>query len=470
MEVRRARCIGAALLALLLAGCSSSLKIPRPEAGVSEPPPPVEASEVMVPVTVDLTSIFAEVEKGVPRSDRSSSDWKTVASNPLGDIGLKYEVWRDPLKFDLQKNRLAVGARVYYWFEGAQRITKPFVGGYYWQSLGSCGRGEPPREALIGLVTTVAVQEDWRLKSSTTVSPTQFPKKCTVTFMNIDITARVNDVFKAGLAQAAAMADARLAQQGNLRPYGEMAWKYLQEPIRLDSGLWLTINPVGAQAGPLNGSGKSLTATVGMTAYPRVVIGGRPRPESRPLPKLAAAPPKEGFHITVEGELGFADASRELSRALVGKHYKVSGHDVEITSTQVYGGENKAVVEVGMKGDVDGTIYLLGRPAYDAANNRVYIEDLDFSLETKNVLASAADWLAHGSIRQTIADSAQWYLADQIADIRDRLNRAMNQKLDNNIALRGQVTGIRPGGFFTTPTSFRVRAVVDGALSVNAKF
>lgn len=456
----------AAAGALAIAGCSPSLNIPKPQAGVSKPPPPIEPSEVMVPVTIDLTSMFVDVEKRVPASDRAVDDWKIVASSPIGPVGLKYDVRREPLRFDMQGNRLSVGARVYYWFEGAQRITKPIIGGYYWQSLGSCGRGEPPREALIGLTTTVNLSEDWRVKSSTTVSPTQYPKKCSVTFLNIDITGRVNDVFRGGLAQAAALADQQVAQQGNLRPYGEQAWKYLQEPVMLDSGIWLVINPVAASAGPLNGSGKSVTATVGVTAYPQVVLGGRPRAEARALPKLALTPPKEGFRITVEGELTFADASRELARALVGKRYRISGHDVEITGISVYGGDDMAVVEVGMKGDIDGKVYLVGRPAFDAASNRVIIDNLDFSLETKNVLANTADWLTHGSIQRTIADSAQWYLSDRIADVRERINRAINRKISGSIAMSGQVNAIRPAGFYTTPTSFKVRGVLDGSVKI----
>ncbi|MDB5035327.1 MAG: hypothetical protein JWQ98_2568 [Chlorobi bacterium] len=457
------------IIAIALSGCASTLNIPKPDTGAFHPLPNLEASTVSVPVSIDLTSIFRDIEKAVPAGDKASAAYRVVEKNTLGDVGLRYEIWRNPLQFSARGNTLNVGGRVFYWFELAQNVTKPIIGGSFWQPVGSCGKGEPPREALVGLETRVSWRDDWRLQSKTSVLPTQFPNKCTITFLNIDVTKKVSEAFSDGLIKGAALADSRLAQFANVRGFGETGWKYLLEPIMLDSGIWLVTNPSGAFAGPVRGSGQTVSATVGFTAFPEIVFGDRPEVEPSPLPPLRTSAPAEGFHITIQGELTYDDATRQLARTLVGEHYTIAGHHIEIVDIKVYGGEDMMVVEANLKGDVVGTVYCVGRPDFDAGTNRLIVRDLDYSVDTKNVLVNVADWLSHDDLRNTIAEKAEWYLSDQIASIRETIAKGLNRKFAPNIAMSGSVTAIRPAGLFTTPTSFVARVVADGAVRLDIK-
>src|SRR5438094_4472599 len=104
-------------LALITIGCSHTLIIPKPNIGSSSPPPPPEESTIEIPVSVNLQSIFAEVERAVPKEQRASNDWSVVGSSPVGDVGIKYEIWRSPLALSATGDRLDVSSRIYYWFE-----------------------------------------------------------------------------------------------------------------------------------------------------------------------------------------------------------------------------------------------------------------------------------------------------------------------------------------------------------------
>lgn len=468
-RLRRAASGLALIAALCIAGCSRELDVPRPLSGTPTPPPPLEPSVVLVPVTMNMGALFAEVERTVPRTRRASGAWTVVDDNPVGEVGVKYEVWRDPLQLAFQGATLTASAKVYYWMEVAQKIPKPFVGGAFWQSLASCGRGEPPRRAVAGLRTSFTWRPDWRLTSTTSLLPISFLNRCEVTLLNIDVTDRVKDAFETGLRQGAAIADDRMRGLGDFRRYGELAWRQLLEPVRLDDDLWLMMEPSSAYVSSLNGSGDRVTATIGLTALPRVVYGPRPAPSMRPLPKLETRGTGEGLHVMVEGDLPFADANRELVNAIVGRTFTVTGHDVNVVSASLWGAGDQVVVQLGLTGDVRGTIYFVGSPAYDPASNMLYLRDLDYSLETRTALATIADWMNHEGFRQSIAGQARFPLSDHISEVKARLDAAMNQTYGANIAAHGRVSAIRPVGVYLTATGFKARVAIDGSLSLEIR-
>lgn len=450
----------------LLWGCRSGLDIHRPSLGHSTPLPPLPQSIVSVPVNVNLASLAKELEAVVPKEQHASADWMVVAKNPVGDMGVKYEAWREPLTMKMRGSALITEAHLFYWLEAGQRVPKPIIGGSFWQTLASCGRSEPPREAILGMQTSIALTPEWQMRPTSTPEPAVYPNKCKITFLNIDVTDRVDDAFTKGLQQGAGLADARLRSQGNLRPMAEQAWRRLQEPIRIDSTIWLVVNPESASASPPGGDGTTARITASITAHPTVLFGPRPASGTRPLPSLQIRQPGDGFHVAIEGEISFEDATTQLARIFRGTKQNLDGREITITDVKVFGSGDMAVLQVALTGDLDGTVYLAGRPVYDDRSGLLTIADLDYSVETKATLVKIADWLYHGSFRETIAQQAKLGLASGIGEARRELQRGLNRQLAPNIALVGTVSAIRPVGVFVTASGFRARIMVDGALRV----
>ncbi len=425
---------------------------------------------VEIPVSMNLAGLFQEVERAVPRTQRAADAWSVVTSNAVGDVGVKYELRRDPLTLTVGVNTVGITTRVRYWFMFAQSVPKPIIGGSYWQDLGSCGVDEPPREAVLGLQTRLTWNENWGLDPVTTVPPVQFTNRCEITFLKFDVTAKVQEGFAAGLKQGAALADARIRAAAQFKPMAEGAWRELSAPILLAPGMWLVMNPQAPFVGPLKGQGTTVTGTIGFTAQPRIVFGPRPNGTSAALPKPATSPRNgDGFHVMVEGRIDFDDASRRLTAALAGETYTYVGHDVRVTRAALWGAGEKAVLELLLAGDVNGTIYLLGTPAYDPAANALYVKDLDYSLETTHALANAADWMLHGTFRRSIADEARWGLDTAVADVKGRLSAALNRQLRPGVGARANIGGVRPAGVYVTDAGLVARVAVDGTLRLDVK-
>jgi hypothetical protein len=459
----------AAVAVIVAPGCAPTLNIPRPRFDQIAPPPPPEPSTLSIPISVNLGPIFAQVENAVPKEQRASNSYTVVGQTPLGDVGLKYEIWRSPMRLTVVNDRVQVKAQINYWFEFSQKITKPLVGGYFWQALGSCGKGEPPREAQLTTETQVAWNPDWRLTSRTTVNPVTFVNRCRVTFISYDVTDKVNDAFESGLQRVPALVDGKIAELGNFRSVGERAWKQLQEPIQLDSAIWLVIDPQAAAVAPVTGSAQTVSTAIGLAARPQVVFGAKPAAGNRPLPKLQVQPSTGGVHIAIEAELSYEEANRRLAKDLLAKPFSVGGHDVLVQKVEVWGVGDTVVIQAQLSGDINGTIYFLGRLAYDAAKGELYVSDLDYSLETKHVLANAAEWLNHGGFRQSIAERTRFPLGEQLNKVRGQLQKGLSKSLGSNVAITSAIRSIRPAVVYATPTSFRARVVVDGDVGVKVQ-
>lgn len=454
---------------LSLASCSKPFSVPRPGSAPAPAVPPAEPSTIQLPVSIDISSILPKIEASVPRQLSQSGDWMVVDRNAIGDVGIRYQIERDPLQISFSERTAHVTSRIRYSIEAAQRVTKPFVGGTFWQPLGSCGKDEPRREAVIGLDVAFSIASDWRVLSKSSVPPAVFAHQCRMTFLKINVTDKVAGAFAAALGRAAVTVDTSVARMGNLRPMVQRAWERLQVPVDLGNGAWLSMAPTGLGLQSVNGSGTTLDLTVAMTAAPRVAIGSAPSSASKPLPALRAGSVPAGFHVTADLAVTFAELERRSRDGLLNKPLKSGGNTVTITSLDVYGAGEKLVVGLGLVGDLKGTVYLVGTPAVDPARGILYVRDLDFSLETRQALLAAANWLNHEGFRREVSEAARVDLSSRIAETRTSIIGALNRQLSPGINATGAVSGLHAAGVYVTADGVLARIVVDGALKLTVR-
>jgi len=131
----------------------------------------------------------------------------------------------------------------------------------------------------------------------------------------------------------------------------------------------------------------------------------------------------------------------------------------------VYG--KKAVLRLGLTGSANAIIYLIGTPHFDPVTNMLDVPDLDYTLETKNLLAKVADW-AEGA--RALADLKQRLHVDlsaQAATARQTLTNAINQRI-GDIQLTGTLGNLELLGIYPDQASAMVKAyfTANGTLAV----
>ena len=448
---------------LLFAFCFSV-----PCAAQQEPPP--EVSTIVVPIRSTLSPLLPLIEAQVLKTVESRG-YEPVPNQPYA---LRYRISRDPVVLNMVGSGLHATTTVHYALEGCRVTKRPFSNESTLFPCVSCGFDEPMREAFIALDAHFDWDENWRLRTRTKARPIEFGRRCTVTFVNVDITDwKLAPVMNEQLRQAAKTIDANTPKLTSIRPVAQQIWSSLQTPSEIAPRTWLVMEPLDIALAPITGSGLQVTSALSLRTRTRIVVGDRPPIAAKPLPPLRAARDvASGVRVPFDIELSWDEASRLLTESYGGKRYE----NVALESLRLMPGKGeKIVVEAsidyrgGALKKYHGLVYLEGTPRFDAATSALVLDNLEYSLDPKrhNPFVRIGDRLAHDALRKRLAENARWSLDPQIAAIKTEIERATTRPLAPGIAMRGKVASIEPQALLARAEGLVIRVVATGEASVD---
>jgi hypothetical protein len=450
--------------ALLLSGCialsAACGKLLRPDRPAPKPPgpiPPLEDSIVYVPVAISLDQIQKALEKAVPAG---RDHWGAYLREER--FCVKYKIWRDALELSMSGDTLQVQAGVHFQLGLAKRAGKACVA----QVACGASQRDPPRRATAGYSGRVKLEEDWHLSTRAHSDGVEIIDTCRLTIAGYDAGAKIVSVVEELMTDLAPRIDKLVASVKEVRNIAEDVWEELQKPIELGDDLWLLLDPQRVLASPLRSGGRAANVTLGVVVRPVVIIGQKPAAELAPLPALGSLVAGSGFHVPFEARITFAEATRQAQRLLVPKHFTLGGGRTEtIREIDIAPNGDYVVVRLRIEGAAEGTLYLRGRPAYDATAGVLSLEHLDYTVETEKVLLNAADWLLHENFRETLQDSLTWPLGEELESRREKIAKALNRKV-GKATMSGTFTSLRTAAIYLTESEIVARAMADGTLRV----
>lgn len=425
--------------------------VPAPAAAPAMPPP--EPATIALPITVSLAALQAQLGRALPPADCLD----TAQCSALGGfVCHQYVYRRDTLALTMEGDRVSLYSRLRY----RARVSLPAVGG-----IGSCGYApEAMRRAEMRAATTVYWRVDWRLATRGTSLAATLLDPCRMTALGVDATPLMKRVVDAQLADLTRQVDSAVPALADLRRAADSLWRTMREPLAVDSTstAWLVMDPERVSVAPLTGVAGYLATGIVLTARPRVVFGARPATDARPLPPLTLARPGGGLRVPVDVEVPFDELGR---RALAALAPQAAAEGLAVDSVRVWSAGDTAVVRVDIRGKIDGAFYLVGRFAYDSASRSVLINDLRYTIDSRSTLSRIRTTLGAFTIRRAIEDATghgRLNVGEQLDAMRSQLTLALNRPLGNGAVLGGMVRDVRVVALYTTPTSFVVRAVLEG--------
>jgi hypothetical protein len=178
-------------------------------------------------------------------------------------------------------------------------------------------------------------------------------------------------------------------------------------------------------------SGRTLKLHIGLEGEVTTTMGQKPEHKAAQLPRLVK---NDNSHnqadITLPLSISYGEIDRYLNQELVGQQFQLDKGTVLLPkrfSTQGFG--DRALVKMTFtakrkgKKDLDGDMYLVGKPAYDSEKEAIYFEEIEFDLNTKNVLANSANWLKQNKITSEIEKRAYFPIGEYLTEAREEINR-----------------------------------------------
>jgi hypothetical protein len=445
--------------ALAVAACGGATPPPVPSITPTALAP-AEPAVLALPITIPTSAVQAQLERALPRAD-SLDRARCLALG--GAVCHQYVFRRDTLALQVAGDRVDVLARLRY----RGRVSLPNGG-----SVGSCGYApEPMPRAELRFSTSLFWTTAWRLASRNTALTTTLPDPCQVTLLRIDATPLMRRIADGQLAQVAQQVDSALPTLADLRRPADSLWRAMQEPMPLDSAglVWLVMQPETVGLASLDGRGSTIRTGLTLIARPRVVTGPKPAVAVRPLPPLSIAPPASGLRVPVQVEMPFAEVSRRATELLAAE---TARQPLQVTRVDVSGAGDSAVVRLTLAGRMNGSLSLAGRPRFEPTTRTLVVDDLHYSIESRDWMSRMKATLGAPLIKRAIEQSTnrgRLALGAQLDSARFQLNQQLNRPLSPELIVGGGIKELGVTGLYMTPTAFVVRVMLEGEAGLWAR-
>ncbi len=333
-------------------------------------------------------------------------------------------------------------------------------------------------ELDIHYVTKLNITPDWQISTHTAGNGFDWIKKPTLNLAGIKISLAsfVENLIDEQQELIAIEIDEQIKPYLNVKEYVQQAWNQMQQPMLVseDYNVWLKVSPREIMMTPLKGYGNRSVIGVGIMAFTETFIGEKPETElNTKLPIIIKTDTiKNEFRIGMSSEISHESINKLLKQNFVNQTFTFNDgkYKVDVTNIKFYGSNDKIVIETGLSGNINGTIYLTGKPAYNPVAQELFIQNLDFDLDTKNKIIKTASWLAKGKLIRTMQENLTFPLKQQLEQatttIRQNLN---NYEVTPGIFLDGHLQDIKPSGVFITPKSLIAVVTAEGDVNLHVK-
>lgn len=374
--------------------------------------------------------------------------------------GFRIKVWkRAPIIADARDSLLFYTVPLKIWGE------KTF------QVLGISRAQATEFQVNLKFMTRFGVDPDWKVRTQTVSAGFDWVTKPSIKVAGIEvpITGIISRKISENLEKFSKAIDDNVRENFVVKPYVVQAWNLIREPRLLSEEYrtWLVITPTDILMTPFNVQNGKISATLGIRGFTQTLTGEKPsaKPVTDVPNLIITTDVPNGFQIGLIGVVPYEEASKLAAAQFVGKmfDFKEGKYKIEVTGVDIYGQNDKLVIKAGLKGSINGVIYLKGIPYYDAKTRLLSLKDVDYDLNTRSVLVQTANWLLQGRFAKQIEQQFVFPVGPQIEEAQKAIRQQLTtRKVAKGVDFGGRLDALDPDQVYLTPTSLVALIVAKG--------
>ncbi len=323
-------------------------------------------------------------------------------------------------------------------------------------------------ETVMYFNTQLTFNNNWTMTTKTLPMGFKWVTKPVLDFgkIKVPITSLVETSLKQQQAEFSKTIDEMMRSQLNFQKYAVMAWNQFAEPFKIseDYSTWLKITPVSVNISPLVFYGNQIEANIGIDTFSETFTGKKP-PSTVPVKTIAnfnsvqSLPQK--FLLQTTANISFTEATKIAENIFLGKEFdfREGKSKIKITSVNVYGEDDRIVIEAATDGMVDGISYISGIPVYDDVKRKIVLTDTKFKLKTKNILQKTATLLFQGKIVKMIEEEYGIPTAELEDSSKKSIEGTFNKEYYKGLKMQGRVFKLKPSQILLSPVG--ITAIID---------
>lgn len=315
---------------------------------------------------------------------------------------------------------------------------------------------------------------DWKITTLTSIDNVKWTESPNIIIAgkSIPITYLINPTLSIFKGKLAKMVDDAIAQSLDIKPYVLDAITGLSKPVKINETYqaWFAMQPVEIYATKPLVANRKITINMGLKTYLETSIGREPAVKfdrNSILLKTVDKMPNE-FKVNLAAFATYAYASSVVQKNFAGQKFESGKRSVTVNTVQLWGKDGKMIVALNLSGSVNGDFYLTGIPAYNVATKEIFLDQVDFVLDSKSRLLKMGDWLAHGLIVNKMAEACKFSIASQLAEGQKTMATYLNNYQPiKGVKVNGNLAGITPNKVILTPNAIVAMLVIGGKVAVN---
>lgn len=323
-------------------------------------------------------------------------------------------------------------------------------------------------ETVMYFNTQLTFNNNWTMTTKTSPMGFKWVTKPVLDFgkIKVPITSFVEESLKKQQADFCRTIDEMMITQLNFQKYVVMAWNQFSQPFNIseDYNTWLKITPVSVNISPLVFYGNQIEANIGIDTFSETFTGKKP-PSTVPVKTIAnfnsvqSLPQK--FLLQTTANISFTEATKIAENIFLGKEFdfREGKSKIKITSVNVYGEEDRVMIEAATEGTVEGVSYISGIPVYDDVKRKIVLTDTKFKLKTKNILQKTATLLFQGKIVKMIEEEYGIPTAELEDSSKKSIEETFNKEYYKGLKMQGKVFKLKPSKILLSPVG--ITAIID---------
>lgn len=450
-----------ALLTLLSVESCRSVKSKAPAEAYQTLEYKAPVSHVVVPIELSLREIETELNNQLTGLIYDDADYED---------GVLMKVWKvSPILISMKGEDIVYEVPIKIWAKIKWEVSQ----------FGFKISDEFTADASLRMTfnTKLKIGVFWKLEPQTTLQKYDWIQKPVITggSISLPVTFIADRVIKSQQKVITDAIDDEIRNQIELRKYVEEGWNAMHQPIQLYNNptAWLRISPSGIYVTPLTGDKDYARASIRIDGVAETFIGPKPTVKLTNLPNATYINNAAGdFVISLVNDMTYEEAGKLATQYLAGQIFSSSNgkKKIHIDSIYIYGGGENLIVKTKVSGNVNGFIYLKGKPTYDSISQTIYLKNLDYSIETKNAMIKTGNWILKSSLTKRMQEALRYSVAADMAEIKKQVNAYIGTyNITKNVSIKARVIELQPKEIFVTKESIKAVIYATGTMNMSVK-
>lgn len=335
---------------------------------------------------------------------------------------------------------------------------------------------EAEGELALTFKTTININPDWTVQPVTELVGYDWIKNMAMKtgFGSIDVKYIANIIIDRSKSTLTSAIDQQLRNQFQIKSSLEEAWQLMQRPVSMNSSYgtwWVKLTPQSIAMTPFRTVGDVIESTITATSFAEVVAGTQ-QPNFYPntsLPpfQLGGAAVND-FAANLTTDISMKEAESMAKTYVLNQKFYPGGKEIVVRDIQLFGQNDKIVVNVSFTGSYTGSLYLIGRPIFNPKKNTIEMEDLDYDLQSKDFMLRSAKWLFDKVILKKMKEACVFPLDENVQYFKTTMNDMLREyKFTNNVILRGMVSNINVQRIQILQGNIKIYVSSNGTLNLD---